>query len=96
MRPLSDFEHACLTGILLKTSDTVQSLSLPMESAPILAMAELSWPRLQDLPLHGRFLDALYASSLQYLLLSLPSLRSLSILAGRLWSVGRQPILPEP
>ena len=99
MRPKFDFERECITGLVLKMCDTVRSLSLPMESAPILAMAELSWPCLRDLALHGRFLDAAHVSSLQHLLLALPSLRNLSILAGRPWSLGslgRHPILPKP
>ena len=99
MRAIFDFEREYITGLVLKMCDTVKSLSLPMESAPILAMAELSWPCLRDLSLHGRFLDVAHVSSLQHLLLALPSLRNLSILAGRPWSLGslgRHPILPKP
>ncbi|KAM5536459.1 hypothetical protein V8D89_009895, partial [Ganoderma adspersum] len=99
MRPKFDFERECITGLVLKMCDTVKSLSLPMESTPILAMAELSWPCLRDLSLHGRFLDVAHISSLQHLLPALPSLRNLSILAGRPWSLGtlgRHPILPKP
>ncbi|KAM5536451.1 hypothetical protein V8D89_009887 [Ganoderma adspersum] len=99
MRSKFDFERACITGLILKMCDTVKSLSLPMESAPILAMAEVSWPCLQDLSLHGRFLDVAHVSSLQHLLPVLPSLRNLCIMAGRPWSLGslgRHPILPKP
>ena len=99
MRPKFYFERECITGLVLKMSDTVSSLSLPMESAPILTMAELAWPCLRDLSLHGRFLDVTHVSSLQHLLSALPSLRNLSILAGRPWSLGnlgRHPILPKP
>ncbi|KAM5535336.1 hypothetical protein V8D89_011021 [Ganoderma adspersum] len=99
MRPKFDFERACITGLVLRMCDTVKSLSLPMESAPILAMAEVSWPCLRELSLHGRFLDVAHVSSLQHLLPTLPSLRNLSIMAGRPWSLGslgRHPILPKP
>ena len=99
MRPFFDFERACITGIVLNMRNTVMSLSLPIESAPILAMAEVSWPCLRHLSLHGRFLDVEHASSLQHLLPAIPSLRTLSILAGRirhLGTRGRHPILPKP
>nr|VWP00244.1 Inosine-5'-monophosphate dehydrogenase (IMP dehydrogenase) (IMPD) (IMPDH) (EC [Ganoderma boninense] len=99
MRPFFDFERACITGIVLNMRSTVVSLSLPIESAPILAMAEVSWPCLRDLSLHGRFLDVEHASSLQHLLPAVPSLRSLSVLAGRIWdgeTLGRYLVLPEP
>ena len=96
MWPVFDFERACLTGLVLKTCDTAQSLLLPTESAPILAMAELSWPCLQDLSLHGHFLVAMHAVELQHLLSSLPSLRILSTLTGKHQNVGWQRILPEP
>ncbi len=95
MRADYDFECECLSGIVLRLNDTVTSLSLPIESAPILAMAELPWPHLRDLSLHGRLIDAVHATSLQHLLQSLWSLRKLSILAGRFsHRPVRHPILP--
>ncbi|KAI1792780.1 hypothetical protein LXA43DRAFT_315817 [Ganoderma leucocontextum] len=95
MRPVYDFERECLSGIVLRLNNTATSLALPVESAPVLAMAELSWPHLRELALHGRLIDPVHAASLQHLLPSLPSLRKLSILAGRFsHRPVRHPILP--
>ena len=95
MRQDYNFERECLSGIVSKLNATATSLALPIESAPILAMAELSWPHLRELALHGRFIDFEHAASLQHLLPSLSSLRKLSILAGRFPRRPlRYPILP--
>ena len=94
MRVIYDFERECLSSIVSKLNNSVTSLTLPIESAPLLSMAELSWPHLRELALHGRLLDSEHATSLQRLLLSLSSLRKLSILAGRFTARVRHPLLP--
>ncbi|KAI1792803.1 hypothetical protein LXA43DRAFT_317011 [Ganoderma leucocontextum] len=95
MRPLFAFEQQCLSAIVLKMSHSATSLTLPMESAPLLPMAELAWPYLQELNLRGRFLCSDQVSYLKLLLPSMPSLRKLSILAARSSKVGRPAFFPQ-
>ncbi|KAI1792789.1 hypothetical protein LXA43DRAFT_316351 [Ganoderma leucocontextum] len=95
IRPVFEFERECLSAIVLRMNETAVSLTLPLESTPILAMAELSWPKLKELNLHGRFLDAVQVTHIRSLLSSLPSLARLSILAARPPEVGRPPFLPN-
>ena len=96
MRPDFEFERECLSRVVLRLNSTVTSLTLPVESAPILAMAELSWPHLRELSLHGRFIDSAHAATLQRLLPSLSSLVKLSVLARRPFHHPVQyPLLPK-
>ena len=95
MRPVFEFERECLSAVVLKMNETAVSLTLPLESTPVLAMAELSWPNLKELNLHGRLLDAVQVTHFERLLPSLPSLVRLSILAARTPEVGRPPFIPS-
>ena len=93
MRPVFEFEKECLSAILLRMNETAISLMLPLESTPILAMAEHSWPNLKELKLHGRFLDDAQATHVRHLLPLLSSLDHLSILAARTVKLGRPPFI---
>ena len=87
-------EEGCLRTILLSMRGTATSLKLPLESTPILDMGRVSWPRLRDLSLHGRFRNMAHVQSLRELLPGLTSLETLSIQAARTKELRRPAILP--
>ncbi|KAI0719819.1 hypothetical protein C8T65DRAFT_736375 [Cerioporus squamosus] len=76
-------------------NETVERLlsSLPMESAPLLAMAEVPWSRLRELTLQGNYVNAAHTISVPAFLRHVPHLRKLHILASRLSDVPRAPTL---
>lgn len=96
MRSAFDFERQCLCAVVLRMNQTAVSLTLPLESTPVHAMAKLPWPNLKELNLRGCFLEATQVKHIQYLLRSLPSLVRLSTLAVRTSEVGRPALLPHP
>ncbi|TFK82587.1 hypothetical protein K466DRAFT_500054 [Polyporus arcularius HHB13444] len=65
-------------------ANTIQRLTLPMETSPILAMAHLSWPALQELSICGRYLSEKQKEALPLFLSSVPRLHKLSITISRL------------
>ncbi|KAI0719818.1 hypothetical protein C8T65DRAFT_635264 [Cerioporus squamosus] len=83
----------------LLVSRESQSLSallvLPMESAPIVKMAEVSWPKLRELSINGAYRTSEQVNSLPILLGALPCLERLSVRIRREMdrSEGRPPIL---
>ncbi|KAM5545978.1 hypothetical protein V8D89_000104 [Ganoderma adspersum] len=87
-------EEGCLRAILLSIRGTATSLKLPLESTPILDMGRVSWPRLRELSLHGRFRNMAHVQSLRELLPGLASLETLSIQAARTKELRRPAILP--
>ena len=96
MRPVFKFERECLSAIVLRMHKTAVSLTLPLESTPILAMARLPWPNLKELNLHGRLLDTIQIKHIRSLLPSLTSLARLSILAARPLTFERPPSISNP
>ncbi|TFK79121.1 hypothetical protein K466DRAFT_506108 [Polyporus arcularius HHB13444] len=72
---------------------TVQQLTIPMETSPICAMADLSWPKLQDLSIRGRYSSVEQGQALPRFLASLPRLRTLSVTICRRGRSARPPIL---
>ena len=88
-------ESHCLALITLGISKTAEVLSIPLESAPMARMSELSWPRLRELSLCGRYALLSQSTSISRLLARTPSLRKLSIQAAQPYSLGlsRAPIL---
>ncbi|PIL28954.1 hypothetical protein GSI_09001 [Ganoderma sinense ZZ0214-1] len=95
MKKVFDLERECLRAVMLCINATATSLTLPVESTPILDMAKVSWPCLRELHLHGRFRDMAQALSLQELLPTLTSLETLSILAARLKELKRPAVLSK-
>ncbi|KAI0752636.1 hypothetical protein C8Q80DRAFT_467168 [Daedaleopsis nitida] len=93
LRTVFPGEAACLSALLPTMSDTVSRLSCPMQTSPILAMAELSWPRLRHLAIDGRYLSQAQADSLPVLLSSLTQLATLSVQIRREKDIGRAPTL---
>ena len=96
MRPVFAFERECLSSIVLRMNQSVVSLTLPLESTPILAMAALPWPSLRTLKLYGRFYNSAQVRDIHRLLPSIPSVRHLSILAARVRRIGRPAFMPSP
>ncbi len=90
-------ESHCLSNLVLAMNRTLTRLSLPMESAPILKMARVSWPNLQELTIDGVYLTSEQVDSLPVLLAALPCLQKLSvrISRGSTSNGGRPPILGQ-
>ena len=86
-------ETECLSAILMKMNETAVRLALPLETAPLDAMAAKSWPRLREVEFRGTYLDAAHTLSLPPFLQSLPHLRKISILGFRRTGVPRAPTL---
>ena len=86
-------EAKCLDALIPATNATMHDLVLPMQSAPILSMANLSWNYLTRLSFFGRYMNSEKAEALPTLLSSLSSLQTLSLLVARDNSVSRAPIL---
>ncbi|RDX52612.1 hypothetical protein OH76DRAFT_171361 [Lentinus brumalis] len=86
-------ESRSLSAILLRMNETVERLSLPMETAPLQAMAEVSWPQLRELTLQGNYVDTAHTLLVPKFLRGVPNLRKLSILASRPSDVPRAPTL---
>ncbi len=86
-------ESRCLSAILLQLNGTVERIALPMETAPLQAMAEVPWPQLQELTLQGTYADTAHALLVPAFLRQVPYLRKLRILARRPSDVLRAPTL---
>ena len=84
-----------LSALVPATHATVVHLALPMQSAPLLSMAELCWPHLREFVLTGRYVDFDQADSLPVFLSSLPHLQVLSVLIARDDIISRAPILGQ-
>ncbi len=86
-------EEKWLSALVPRMANTIQKLTLPMETSPILAMAHLSWPALQELSIHGRYFSEKQKEALPLFLSSVPQLRKLSITISRLGPTTRPYIL---
>ena len=86
-------ETAFLANVIPRINEGIRQLSLPMETAPVVSMAGMSWPQLQELSLHGRYRNTSQADSLPILLSSVPALRQLSVQICRMENINRAPIL---
>ncbi|KAI0672391.1 hypothetical protein C8Q78DRAFT_1026744 [Trametes maxima] len=73
-------ESSYLRSLVLRMSSTAESLTLPIDTAPLTEMSKMDWPRLTALSLTGQWVDR---ACLQALLLCMPNLRNLSILASQ-------------
>ncbi|KAI0767512.1 hypothetical protein C8Q74DRAFT_1439605 [Fomes fomentarius] len=93
LRETFSCEEASLAFLVPRIHESVRLLALPVETAPVLSMAELSWPRLPDLSLHGRYRSRAQADSIPAFLSSISHLTRLSILVCRMENINRAPIL---
>ncbi|RDX54846.1 hypothetical protein OH76DRAFT_1308640, partial [Lentinus brumalis] len=86
-------ESQSLAALMLQMNYTLTQLLLSMESAPLLTMAELSWPKLRELHINGHYWKSEKGESLPVLLGALSYLEKLSIRICRGPAQGRPPIL---
>ncbi|EIW53501.1 uncharacterized protein TRAVEDRAFT_52631 [Trametes versicolor FP-101664 SS1] len=95
LRPIYALEENYLRAIVLPMSDTAESLTLPAETAPLLEMASMDWPRLHTLSLIGRYTHPDQCHIIPLLLPRMPSMRSLSIKVMQCEGMWRPPLLKE-
>ncbi len=88
-------EAQSLAALVLQMNYTLTHLSLSMESAPLLKMAEVSWPKLRELSIVGHYWGSEQDESLSVLLGALPCLEKLSIRICRGLIQERPPILGQ-
>ncbi|RDX52615.1 hypothetical protein OH76DRAFT_171833 [Lentinus brumalis] len=74
---------------------SAESLSFPIDVAPLARLVELSWPRLRDLTLTGRYSHASQASSTASLVGSMSRPRSISIQLTQLADCPRPMVLEK-
>ena len=96
-------EAATLDFLVRKLHTSLESLRLPVESAPIQTISTLHWPLLREFTLRGeRWLDP--ATPIVSLFSSMPSLQSLALelsepegaVAGMIWPKGFPATFPWP
>ena len=89
-----------LTQLVCGMNNTAESLALPMETAPLVSMSQLSWPRIKNLSLQGRYPSDMQSTTLPAVLSRMPTLRSLRIQAAqrdtflrpRIWEPSMAPL----
>ncbi|OJT10635.1 hypothetical protein TRAPUB_12855, partial [Trametes pubescens] len=89
-------ESSYLRALVLPMSAIAESLTLPVETAPLLEMAATDWPRLRTLALTGLYTHPDQCRAIPFLLLRMPNLRSLSIEVAQLPEMLRPHLLKEP
>lgn len=89
-------ESSFLLALVLNMSGTAESLSLPVEAAPLLQMAAIEWPRLHTLSLTGEYMDPEQPRILPLLLSRAPNLRTLSVRVAQRDGTLCPPLLKEP
>lgn len=72
-------ECASLSQLIPLMNQSLRQLTLPMEAAPLTLMAALTWPKLQELSIRGRYHDPARIGLLPTFLSTLPQLATLSI-----------------
>ena len=97
VRPVVQFtrEAKWLAALVPNMAETIQHLDIPMETAPIPRMTEISWPKLLTLTIRGRYLSEAQAESLPAFLSTLPRLQKLSVSIFRRKPLVRPPILGQ-
>ncbi|KAI0327530.1 hypothetical protein GY45DRAFT_1110432 [Cubamyces sp. BRFM 1775] len=88
-------EARCLARFVCDMHTTVESLCLPMETAPLFQMQDLEWPRIRSFSLYGRYdlLSPRGDSALPAVLSRMPSLRTLHVQAKQHRTLTRAPTL---
>lgn len=89
-------ESSYLRALVLPTSAMAESLTLPVETAPLLEMAAKDWPRLRTLAFTGEYTHLNQCRAIPFLLLRMPNLRSLSIEVAQLPEMLRPNLLNLP
>ncbi|OJT07694.1 hypothetical protein TRAPUB_1435 [Trametes pubescens] len=89
-------ESSFLLALVLNMPGTAESLSLPVETAPLLQMAAIEWPRLHTLSLTGQYMDPEQPRMLSLLLSRAPNLRTLSVRVAQRDGTSRPLLLKEP
>lgn len=89
-------ESSYLRALVLPMSAMAESLTLPVETAPLLEMAARDWPRLRTLALTGLYTHPDQCRAIPFLLLRMPNLRSLSIEVAQSPSMLRPSLLTSP
>lgn len=89
-------ESSFLLALVLNMSGTAESLSLPVETAPLLQMAAVEWPRLHTLSLTGQYMVPEQPRILPLLLSRAPNLRTLSVRVAQRDGTSRPPLLKGP
>ncbi len=79
LQPTYTQESIYLRALVLAMSDTAESLTLPVETAPLFEMAATDWPRLRMLSLIGEYTHPDQCRAIPLLLPRMPYLRSLSV-----------------
>ncbi|OJT02127.1 hypothetical protein TRAPUB_7422 [Trametes pubescens] len=79
LQPTYTQESIYLRALVLAMSDTAESLTLPVETAPLFEMAAIDWPRLRMLSLIGEYTHPDQCRAIPLLLPRMPYLRSLSV-----------------
>ncbi|KAL1939387.1 hypothetical protein VTO73DRAFT_9943 [Trametes versicolor] len=93
LRPIYALESSYLRTLVLAMSNTAESLTLPAETAPLVEMANMDWPRLHTLSLIGRYARPDQCDIIPLLLLRMPNLRFLSINVMQCEGMWRPPLL---
>ncbi|KAH9903480.1 hypothetical protein C8Q73DRAFT_54775 [Cubamyces lactineus] len=86
-------ESRFLAKLVCDMHAAAESLSLPMETAPLSHMVELPWPRIRSFALLGRYSSLGQASALSTLLSHMPTLHTLRIQAAQLSPLSRSLLL---
>ncbi len=86
-------EEKWLSALIPGMASTVKQLTVPMETSPMLAMAALTWPELQELSIRGRYIDEEQKHALRQFLSSIPQLRKLSVTLCRRGRTARPSLL---
>ncbi len=95
LQPAHARERSYLHALVLAMSDTAESLTLPVETAPLLEMANKDWPRMRTLSLIGRYTHPDQCRIIPLLLLRMPNLHSLSIKVMQCEGMWRPPLFKE-
>ncbi|KAI0371747.1 hypothetical protein BV20DRAFT_1066809 [Pilatotrama ljubarskyi] len=96
LRATYDQELSYLRALVLPMSDSAESLTLPVETAPLLEMAAMDWPRLHTLSLIGRYTHSDQCLAISPLLMRSPNLRSLSVQVVQRQGMPRPLLLRAP
>ena len=86
-------EYLSLSPLILRMCEKVESLTLPIESAPLERMASLRWPQLRELCLSGQAPLRPISSLFRDLISGLPRLEVLSVRLATKSSQGRLSLL---
>ncbi|KAI0767502.1 hypothetical protein C8Q74DRAFT_1427955 [Fomes fomentarius] len=86
--------EASLLSILVPSMhDTAEVIEIPVETAPLARMATLSWRRVQQLSLYGKYVEVSQSTWLPLIISGMYELCRLSIMVAQPFDAPRPPIL---